>query len=93
VIVVAWSTVAAHAPAGVVSWRNQIDRFAIRRPRDDTTQGGSGCAFTAVMARPLAVLIPTLALLTLLGTPFNVNIVARRDDPAADLRRQAFDIR
>ncbi len=39
----------------------------------------------AVMARPLAVLIPTLALLLLLGTPFLAGeyLVARRDDPAA----------
>ena len=88
VIVVAWSTVAALTllPALLSLVGTRIDRFAIRRPRDDTTQGGFWVRLSlAVMARPLAVLIPTLALLLLLGNPFLAceYLVARRDDPAA----------
>src|SRR5215217_7889373 len=98
VIVVAWSTVAALTllPALLSVVGTRIDRFAIRRPRDDAAQGGFWVRLSlAVMARPVAVLIPTLALLLLLGSPFlRVNI----SSPDATIlppdlpSRQAFDI-
>jgi RND superfamily putative drug exporter len=97
VIVVAWSTVAALTllPALLSLIGTRIDRFAIRRPRDGTRQSGFWVRLSlAVMARPLAVLIPTLALLLLLGSPFlRVNI----SSPDATIlppdlpSRQAFD--
>src|SRR5215213_2889477 len=98
VIVVAWSTVAALTllPALLSVIGTRIDRFAIRHPRDDTAQGGFWVRLSlAVMARPVAVLIPTLALLLLLGSPFlRVNI----SSPDATIlppdlpSRQAFDM-
>jgi RND superfamily putative drug exporter len=98
VIVVAWSTVAALTllPALLSLVGTRIDRFAVRRPRDGVTQGGFWVRLSlAVMARPVAVLIPTLALLLLLGTPFlRANIsspdatILPRDLPS----RQAFDV-
>jgi putative drug exporter of the RND superfamily len=97
VIVVAWSTVAALTllPALLSLVGTRIDRFAIRRPGDDTTQDGFWVRLSlAVMARPLAVLIPTLALLLLLGTPF---LRANISSPDATIlppdlpSRQAFD--
>src|SRR5215212_10152361 len=97
VIVVAWSTVAALTllPALLSLVGTRIDRFAIRQPVA-STQGGFWVRLSlAVMARPLAVLIPTLALLLLLGSPFlRVNI----SSPDATIlppdlpSRQAFDI-
>ncbi len=98
VIVVAWSTVAALTllPALLSLVGTRIDRFAIRRPRDDTSQGGFWVRLSlAVMARPVAVLVPTLALLLLLGTPF---LRANISSPDATIlpqdlpSRQAFDI-
>jgi putative drug exporter of the RND superfamily len=98
VIVVAWSTVAALTllPALLSVVGTRIDRFAIRRPRDKTAHDGFWVRLSlAVMARPVAVLIPTLALLLLLGSPFlRVNI----SSPDATIlppdlpSRQAFDI-
>lgn len=98
VIVVAWSTVAALTllPALLSVVGTRIDRFGIRRPRDDTAGDGLWVRLSlAVMARPVAVLIPTLALLLLLGSPFlRVNI----SSPDATIlppdlpSRQAFDI-
>jgi putative drug exporter of the RND superfamily len=97
VIVVAWSTAAALTllPALLSVVGTRVDRFATRRPRDNTTQGGFWVRLSlAVMARPIAVLIPTLALLLLLGAPFlRVNI----SSPDATIlppdlpSRQAFD--
>src|SRR5687767_8867024 len=98
VIVVAWSTVAALTllPALLSLVGTRIDRFAIRRPRGDTTQDGFWVRLSlAVMARPVAVLIPTLALLLLLGSPF---LRANISSPDATIlppdlpSRQAFDI-
>ncbi|MCD6028858.1 MAG: family transporter [Thermomicrobiales bacterium] len=98
VIVVAWSTLAAltllPALLGIVG--TNIDRLAIRR----TAAAGSEHGFwvrlsRAVMARPIAVLIPTLALLLLLGTPF---LRANISSPDATIlppdlpSRQAFDL-
>jgi putative drug exporter of the RND superfamily len=97
VIVVAWSTVAALTllPALLSLIGTRIDRFALRRQRDESTRGGFWVRLSlAGMARPLAVLIPTLALLLLLGSPFlHVNIsspdatILPSDLPS----RQAFD--
>ncbi len=97
VIVVAWSTIAALTllPALLSLVGTRIDRFAIRRFRADATKGGFWVRLSlAVMARPVAVLIPTLALLLLLGAPFlRANIsspdatILPRDLPS----RQAFD--
>jgi RND superfamily putative drug exporter len=99
VIVVAWSTIAALTllPALLAIVGRGIDRFAVRRPRP-IDAGASGFwvrLSRAVMARPLAVLVPTLALLLLLGAPFlRVNI----SSPDATIlppdlpSRQAFDV-
>ena len=99
VIVVAWSTVAAltllPALLGIVG--ANIDRFAIRRKAAATDQehGFWVRLSRAVMARPVAVLIPTLAFLLLLGTPF---LRANISSPDATIlppdlpSRQAFDL-
>jgi putative drug exporter of the RND superfamily len=98
IIVVAWSTVAALTllPALLSVVGTRIDRFAIRLRRDNTANDGFWVRLSlAVMARPVTVLIPTLALLLLLGSPFlRVNI----SSPDATIlppdlpSRQAFDI-
>ncbi|HEX2282895.1 MAG TPA: MMPL family transporter [Thermomicrobiales bacterium] len=98
VIVVAWSTVAALTllPALLSVVGTRIDRFSLPwRSTNDTTRNGVWVRLSlAVMARPLAVLLPTLALLLLLGSPFlRVNI----SSPDATIlppdlpSRQAFD--
>src|SRR5918993_1922736 len=98
VVVVAWSTVAALTllPALLSLVGTRIDRFDIRRPRNDSAQNGFWVRLSlAVMARPVAVLIPTLALLLLLGSPF---LRANISSPDATIlppdlpSRQAFDI-
>jgi RND superfamily putative drug exporter len=76
VIVVAWSTVAALTllPALLSLVGTRIDRFATRPTRDDTAGDGFWVRLSlAVMARPVAVLIPISACQYL---------VARRHDPA-----------
>ena len=99
VIVVAWSTVAAVTllPALLAIVGTNIDRFSIRRASSRAAgDGGFWVRLSgAVMARPLPVLIPTLAFLLLLGTPFlRANIsspdatILPRDLPS----RQAFDL-
>lgn len=99
VVVVAWSTLAAVTllPALLAVVGTNIDRFAIRRT---ATPGDRDHGFwvrlsRGVMARPFAVLIPTLAFLLLLGAPFlRANIsspdatILPRDLPS----RQAFDL-
>ena len=98
VIVVAWSTIAAVTllPALLAIVGTNIDRFSIRRRTHRRRRRGFWVRLSrAVMARPFAVLIPTLAFLLLLGTPFlRANIsspdatILPRDLPS----RQAFDL-
>src|SRR5215212_1354458 len=99
VIVVAWSTVAALTllPALLSVVGTGIDRFSLPwRSTSASARSGFWVRLSlAVMARPVAVLIPTLALLLLLGSPFlRVNI----SSPDATIlppdlpSRQAFDI-
>ncbi len=99
VIVVAWSTVAALTllPALLSIVGTNMERLAIwrRSPRESTTAGFWVRLSEGVMARPFAVLIPTLALLLLLGTPF---LRANISSPDATIlppdlpSRQAFDL-
>src|SRR5215217_967604 len=99
VIVVAWSTVAALTllPALLSVVGTGIDRFSLPwRSTSASARSGFWVRLSlAVMARPVAVLIPTLVLLLLLGSPFlRVNI----SSPDATIlppdlpSRQAFDI-
>jgi RND superfamily putative drug exporter len=99
VIVVAWSTVAALTllPALLSVLGPWINRFPVWRSAASASdvQGFWARLSRQVMARPLFVLIPTLALLLLLGMPFlRANIsssdatVIPRDQPS----RQAFDL-
>jgi len=99
VIVVAWSTGAALTllPALLSVVGTGIDRFSLPwRSTSDSARSGFWVRLSlGVMARPVAVLIPTLALLLLLGSPFlRVNI----SSPDATIlppdlpSRQAFDI-
>jgi RND superfamily putative drug exporter len=98
VIVVAWSTVAALTllPALLALVGTRIDRFSLpwRSTGDSATNGFWVRLSLAVMARPFAVLIPTLALLLLLGAPF---LRANISSPDATIlppdlpSRQAFD--
>lgn len=99
VIVVAWATLAALTllPALLSIVGTNIDRFSIRRTTNPSaTERGFWVRLSrGVMARPLAVLIPTLALLLLLGTPF---LRANISSPDATIlppdlpSRQAFDL-
>ena len=99
VIVVAWSTLAAVTllPALLAVVGTNIDRFAIRRTAasGDRDHGFWVRLSRAVMARPFAVLVPTLAFLLLLGTPF---LRANISSPDATIlppdlpSRQAFDL-
>jgi RND superfamily putative drug exporter len=99
VIVVAWSTVAALTllPALLSIVGTNIDRFSIRRrtPATGPDRGFWVRLSRAVMARPFAVLVPTLAFLLLLGTPF---LRANISSPDATIlppdlpSRQAFDL-
>jgi len=99
VIVVAWSTIAALTllPALLSVIGMRVDRFSLPwRTVDGSGRNGFWVRLSlGVMARPVAVLIPTLALLLLLGSPFlRVNI----SSPDATIlppdlpSRQAFDI-
>jgi RND superfamily putative drug exporter len=99
VIVVAWSIIAALTllPALLSVVGTRIDWFSLPwRTSNDSARSGFWVRLSlAVMARPVAVLIPTLALLLLLGAPFlRVNI----SSPDATIlppdlpSRQAFDI-
>ena len=58
-------------PAILAVLGTRIDRFAVRRVRTTTSADGRWASLArAVMRRPLAVLVPTLAVLLLLGSPF-----------------------
>ncbi|MBA2595571.1 MAG: MMPL family transporter, partial [Chloroflexia bacterium] len=99
VIVVAWSTLAALTllPALLSIVGANVERLTIwRRSSGARTEAGFWVRLSeGVMARPLAVLIPTLALLLLLGTPF---LRANISSPDATIlppdlpSRQAFDL-
>lgn len=98
VIVVAWSTIAALTllPALLAIIGTNIDRFPIRRTRRDAepTHGFWVRLSQAVMRRPVAVLIPTLALLLLLGSPFRHAQISSPDAtilPKGLPSREAFD--
>lgn len=99
VIVVAWSTIAALTllPALLAVIGTRIDRLALRRgpAGEGRSEGFWARLSNGVMARPVAVLAPTLALLVLLGSPFlHANIsspdatILPQDLPS----RQAFDL-
>jgi RND superfamily putative drug exporter len=98
VIVVAWSTVAALTllPAMLAIVGTRIDHFSIRRTRNES-EASSGFWVTlslGVMRRPVAVLIPTLALLVLLGSPFRHAQISSPDAtilPKGLPSREAFD--
>lgn len=98
VIVVGWSTLAALTllPAILAIIGPRIDRFAVRQPRNESFNTGFWARLArAVMARPVAVLIPTLALLLLLGAPFLRVSISSPDAtilPADLPSRQAFDL-
>ncbi len=100
VVVVAWSTVAALTllPALLSVVGTRIERFA--PPWSKRGGAGEDRGFwvrlsRGVMARPVAVLVPTLALLLLFGLPF---LHANISSPSATIlppdlpSRQAFDL-
>lgn len=98
VIVVAWSTVAALTllPATLAVLGPRIDRFSFRwRAKPGVSTSGFWVRLSnAVMARPIAFLIPTLALLLLLGLPFRHANISSPDAtilPTDLPSRQAFD--
>jgi RND superfamily putative drug exporter len=98
VIVVAWSTLAALTllPALLSLVGTRIDRFPVGARRLLIT-GGIGFwarLAAAVMARPWAVLLPTLVLLLALGSPFlraNISSPDATILPPSLPSRQAFD--
>jgi RND superfamily putative drug exporter len=99
VIVVAWSTVAALTllPALLSVLGTRINRFAVprRASSESDTQGFWARLARTVMARPWAVLIPTLALLLLLGAPFlhaNISSSDATIIPPELESRQGFDL-
>jgi putative drug exporter of the RND superfamily len=58
-------------PAILVTLGDRIDRFAVRRLAPAASSEGAWSRLARwVMARPIAVLVPTLALLLVLGLPF-----------------------
>ncbi len=98
VIVVAWSTIAALTllPALLAIIGPNIDRLSLRRtPRETEPTSGFWVRLSlAVMRRPVAVLIPTLALLLLLGSPFRHAQISSPDAtilPKGLPSREAFD--
>jgi RND superfamily putative drug exporter len=73
-----------------------LERFRIRRVKPRPPEHGAWSRLAwAVMARPVAVLVPTLALLLLLGTPFlhvTFNAPDARILPETAPSRDAFDL-
>jgi RND superfamily putative drug exporter len=99
VIVVAWSTVAALTllPALLSVLGTRINRFAMprRTASHADTRGFWARLARGVMTRPWAVLIPTLALLLLLGAPFlhaNISSSDATIIPPELESRQGFDL-
>jgi RND superfamily putative drug exporter len=82
-------------PALLTLFGHRLDRFAVRRVAVGTSADGPWARLArAVMRRPVAVLIPTLALLLLLGSPFlHVRFNAPDSSilPASVPSRAAFD--
>jgi RND superfamily putative drug exporter len=98
VIVVAWSTLAALTllPALLSLIGTRIDRLPIgaRRLLANGSNGFWARLAAAVMVRPWAVLLPTLALLVALGSPFlraNISSPDATILPPSLPSRQAFD--
>ena len=82
-------------PAGLAIVGPRIDALALRRVTvDPTSEGRWSRLARAVMRRPVAVLVPTLAVLLLLGTPF-LHVRFNAPDasilPASVPSRAAFD--
>ena len=82
-------------PALLTRFGRHLDRFAIRRVAARPDSDGPWARLARrVMARPVAVLIPTLALLLLLGSPF-LHVRFNSPDasilPASVPSRAAFD--
>jgi len=99
VLVVAWSTVAALTllPALLSVLGARINRFSLpkRAAVDSDTQGFWARLSRGVMARPWVVLVPTLALLLLLGAPFlraNISSSNATILPQDLESRQGFDL-
>jgi RND superfamily putative drug exporter len=82
-------------PAVLVLFGRHLDRFAVRRVAARPTGDGPWARLArAVMRRPVAVLVPTLAFLLLLGSPFlHVRFNAPDSSilPASVPSRAAFD--
>jgi RND superfamily putative drug exporter len=82
-------------PAVLVLFGRHLDRFAVRRVAPHPTADGPWARLArAVMRRPVAVLVPTLAFLLLLGSPFlHVRFNAPDSSilPASVPSRAAFD--
>jgi putative drug exporter of the RND superfamily len=98
VIVVAWSTVAALTllPALLSVIGTDIDRWRLLRrvDRERDAAGFWARLSRGVMAHPIAVLLPTLGLLLLLGAPFlraNISSPDATILPKGVPSRQAFD--
>ncbi len=101
VVVVACATLAALTllPAALAIVGNRIDRFSVHPgralPWAGRTRGAWAALAHRVMAHPILVLIPTLSVLLLLGSPFfNVNVSSPdgRILPTDLASRQGFDL-
>lgn len=97
-VVVAFAVAAAMTllPASLAIVGVHLERFRIRRVKPRPPEHGAWSRLAwAVMARPVAVLVPTLALLLLLGTPFlhvTFNAPDSRILPETAPSRDAFDL-
>ena len=89
-IVVAFAVAAALTllPALLTIFGHRLDRLAIRQVRAQPTAEGPWARLARwVMRRPVAVLVPTLAFLLLLGSPF---LHVRFNSPDASILRRTF---
>jgi RND superfamily putative drug exporter len=97
-VVVAFAVTAAMTllPATLAIVGVHLERLRVRRVRQKPSEHGRWSRLAwAVMARPFLVLIPTLALLLLLGTPFlhvTFNAPDSRILPESAPSRDAFDL-